>query len=138
MNTQPYPDDETARLLDDLAQTQPLDPVESPAATIAPPVAPTAPLAPYPVAETAPLPAPRVRWAGIVWGLILAAAAAAGLWVLVDPGRRAAISDGVLTLDPTQVNPGTAVGFALLAVGVIVLICGGLALIRRMQRRATA
>lgn len=85
----------------------------------------------------APIAAPRVRWAGIVWGVVLAAVAASALWLLADPARYAPIREWVLTLSPESFNPGVIVGVVVLIVGSLLLIGGAVALLRRVQLRAT-
>lgn len=53
-----------------------------------------------PTAGTAPAAAgPTVRWGALVWALLFGGASAATLWVLVDPMRRDAVGDWVLTLN---------------------------------------
>lgn len=118
--------------------TRPLDvppPVEVP-----PPLEVAASLdVPPPLGIAAPAPAavPRIRWAGIVWGSFFALLAATGLWTLAEASRRAVIHDWLLTLTPGSINPGVIVGFSVLAVGLLLLIAGGVALLRRAQLRAT-
>jgi len=82
-----------------------------------------------PDAPAGPTP-PRTRWAAVIWGAFFAAVAAIGLWLLADPVRRAAVTDGV-----TSLTPGTVVAAALLSIGVLVLVAGATGLIRRAQRR---
>lgn len=62
---------------------------------------------------------PRVRWAGIVWGLIFAAAGWFAAWTLLAQERRAAFSGWVLSLD----GGGWAVVGAL-ALGALLLVIG--------------
>jgi hypothetical protein len=108
---------------------------EAPAA-----VAPTAWETPTAAAPTAasgrPTPAasvdptgPRIRWAGIVWGLVLAAIAAVALWILLDPARQA-----VLTAWLVGLNPATAIAIAVLLLGLFALITGIVGIARRAQR----
>ncbi|WP_334150685.1 hypothetical protein [Microbacterium sp.] len=97
--------------------------------------APPAPLA-APAASTsvaAEPAAPRVRGAAIIWGLLFAAIAFAGIWTLTGDDRRSAAADAITTL-----TPGTAVALGLLALGVLVLVTGAVGLIRHAQRRAAA
>lgn len=87
---------------------------------------------PYAPAASAthPLPRPRVRWAGIIWGLVFAASAVTLLWVLADPERRDAVGAWWTSLTPA--------GFALTALLVAggLLLVGGLAgLARRLSHR---
>lgn len=89
-------------------------------------------------ANAAPVPTtPRIRWAGIVWGAVFSAAAASALWILASATRRESIHAWLLTLGPESINPGAVVGFVVLAVGLLLVILGGVALLRRAQVRAT-
>jgi hypothetical protein len=132
--------------------TTPLDAAPLDAVTLDPPhipTAPTLPIAPAPsgtfVAASpsgpgdlaAEYPPARVRWAGIVWGAFFATLAALALPVLTDASRRSAIHDALLGLSPATVNPGAIVGFVVLGIGVLTLIAGGVALLRRAQLRTT-
>lgn len=72
---------------------------------------------------------PRVRWAGIVWGLVLAAIAAVALWILLDPARQAALTSWLVSL-----SPATAVALAVLLLGVFALVTGVVGIARRAQR----
>jgi hypothetical protein len=72
---------------------------------------------------------PTVRWGALVWALLFGAAAATTLWVLVDPLRRDAVGDWVLTL-----NPLTATLATVIVVGVVVALFGIVGLIRRGER----
>jgi hypothetical protein len=73
--------------------------------------------------------APRVRWAGIVWGLVLAAIAATGVWILTDAQRRTAITTFMLDL-----TPAAAIAYVVLVVGGFALVAGIVGLARRAQR----
>lgn len=75
-------------------------------------------------------PAPRTRWAAIVWGLFFAGLAFAGIWLLSDSQRRDGVTDWLAGL-----APATILAVSLLAVGVLVLVAGLAGLLRRMQRR---
>lgn len=72
---------------------------------------------------------PRTRWAAIVWGACFATIAWSGLWMLSSADRRSDVSDWFASL-----NPATITAFALLLVGVLVLVTGLVGLIRRTQR----
>ncbi|WP_349426597.1 hypothetical protein [Microbacterium sp. LWS13-1.2] len=72
---------------------------------------------------------PRVRWAGIVWGLVLAAIAAGAVWFLTDPARQAALASWLVSL-----SPATAIAVAVLVLGVFALITGVVGIARRAQR----
>lgn len=63
------------------------------------------------------LPRPRVRWAGIIWGVVFAVSASLLLWVLAEPSRRETVGDWWASLTP--------IGFGL----TLLLIAGGLLLI---------
>ncbi len=90
-----------------------------------------------PIADDAPdaaasdLPRPRTRWAAIIWGLVLAGVAAAALWVVLDPPRRAGITEWLLQLSPLAV-----VAYAILTGGALLLVVGIAGLARRMQLRS--
>lgn len=79
---------------------------------------------------------PRIRWAGIVWGALFALVATVTLVFAVVPDRRADVRAWLLELDPSTVNPGAAVGYVVLAVGVVLLVTGGIAVARRAATRA--
>ncbi|MFK4837231.1 hypothetical protein ACI3KY_16015 [Microbacterium sp. ZW T2_14] len=87
-----------------------------------------APALPEPAASVDPT-GPRVRWAGIVWGLVLAAIAAVALWILLDPARQAALTSWLVDL-----NPATAIAIAVLLLGLFALITGIVGIARRAQR----
>ncbi|WP_198425906.1 MULTISPECIES: hypothetical protein [Microbacterium] len=82
-----------------------------------------------PAAAAEPPSGPRVRWAGIVWGLVLAAIAALALWVLTDPARHATVTAWMLHLTPAAVT-----AYAVLLVGGFALVAGVVGLARRAQR----
>lgn len=75
----------------------------------------------------------RTRWAGIVWGLVLAVVAAAGVWLTSAPGR---VDDLVAWVG--ALSPVTAVGGAVLVVGALLLVVGLVGLLRRAQRAVAA
>lgn len=74
-------------------------------------------------------PGPRTRWAGIVWGLVFAGLAIAGVWLTGDADRVDALSEWLQQLDA-----GTAIAYGLLALGGLVLVLGLTGLLRRAQR----
>jgi len=74
---------------------------------------------------------PTVRWGALVWSLIFAGIAATTLWVVVDSGRRTALGDWLLDLSPVA-----AWLYALLVLGVLVVVFGLVALIRRREHAA--
>ncbi len=113
----------------------------APSAPLAPPVpaalppaytgvepALTAP-APERAAAAAPPTGPRVRWAGILWGLVLAGIAATGVWILTDASRQTALVEWMLGL-----SPAAAVAYAVLILGGFALVAGLVGLARRAQR----
>jgi hypothetical protein len=118
-------------------------PVSAATAVLPPPYVDTrppawkAPTAPAPAAAPErPAPAssvdltgPRIRWAGIVWGLVLAAIAATALWILLDPARQAVLTSWLVGL-----NPATAIAIAVLLLGLFALITGIVGIARRAQR----
>ena len=80
-------------------------------------------------AASVDLTGPRIRWAGIVWGLVLAAIAAVALWILLDPARQAELTSWLVGL-----NPATAIAVAVLLLGLFALITGIVGIARRAQR----
>ena len=97
---------------------------------------PPAAAAPVPATECPAVPAaPRVRWAGIVWGSVFALVAIAALWTLAEASRLAGIRDWLLTLSPAELHPGWVIGIVVLAGGLLLLILGGVALLRNLQLR---
>lgn len=128
--------------------SQPTEPAGSDAPTVemaAELLPPSADAAAIPVDESAadpgadphaPLAGPlraRTRWAGIVWGLVFVALAAAGLWLTSAEGRADELAAWVAGLDTA-----TAIGYGLLAVGALVLVTGLVGLLRRAQRAFAA
>lgn len=80
-------------------------------------------------AEAAPaVPAPRTRWAGIVWGLMFVALAAAGAAVAAVPARFTTFLEWAV-----QTTPEAATAYALLTIGAVLLISGIVGLLRRAQ-----
>jgi hypothetical protein len=72
---------------------------------------------------------PTVRWGALVWSLLFGALAATTLWVIVEPARRDAVGSAFANLSPLA-----AALYALLALGVLVVVFGLVALIRRSER----
>lgn len=89
---------------------------------------------PAPAAELEPAPAlrARTRWAAIVWGLVLAGLAWAGIWLTSVPDR---VDELVTWL--RGIDTATAVAYGLLALGALVLVTGVVGLLRRAQRAIT-
>jgi uncharacterized integral membrane protein len=82
--------------------------------------------------EASIAPPPRIRWAAIVWGLILAVIAVTVLAFIAEPDRRAAVTDFLWSLDgPTLLLLG------LVALGFLMLVSGALTAIHRAQNRRT-
>ena len=89
----------------------------------------TEPTAPH--QDAAPiLPAPRTRWAAIIWGAVFAAIALWALRVFGDVEGRIALAMWIGGL-----TPASAVGYLVLALGTLVLVLGLIAVLRRAQRR---
>ncbi|MGN6220030.1 MAG: hypothetical protein ACTHNQ_11040 [Microbacterium sp.] len=125
--------DETS-VLADLEPPAPAPAALPPAFTGFPPApdATSAPVAPgaAPVATASTIPSgPRTRWAGIVWGLALAAIASFALWLLTDVDRQAAATDWILSL-----TPAAAIAYSVLVIGAFALAAGLVGLVRRAQR----
>lgn len=107
---------------------------DTPPAAPAPPTPPAPPASPASPASVDTSVAssaarPTVRWGAIVWALLYGAAAAATLWILIDPSRRDAVGEWLTTLSPLA-----AALYAVVAVGVIVALFGVVGLIRRGER----
>ncbi len=91
---------------------------------VAPPTPGTLPIG---VAE------PRIRWAGIVWGLVLAGMASAGVWFLLSGFGLEGLTPWVMTLTPFTLAVYIVLAFAAIAV-IIALV----AFIRHAQKTFTA
>ncbi|MFT3798246.1 hypothetical protein [Microbacterium sp.] len=76
---------------------------------------------------------PRVRWAGIVWGLVFLVLAVVGIRFSTEPGL---FDDLAAWLQHVEV--GAAVGYGLLAIGALALVTGLVGLLRRAQRALAA
>lgn len=72
---------------------------------------------------------PTVRWGALVWSLLFGALAATTLWVIAEPARRDAVASSFANLSPLA-----AALYALLALGVLVVVFGLVGLIRRAER----
>ncbi len=88
---------------------------------------------PVAAAEPARPARPRIRFAAVVWGLLIAAAAAAAIWLVVSPARSRAATDWLLGSGGAD---WTIVAVVLvLGIGVAILIASLLAALRRWQTR---
>lgn len=76
---------------------------------------------------------PRVRWAGVVWGIVLAAVSAGGFWMTSTPDALAHLSAAARDL-----SVSTLIAVPALALGAAVLVTGVVGLLRRAQRARTA
>ena len=74
---------------------------------------------------------PRIRWAGIIWGLVFAGIAATVLWIVLEPARMELVADWWATLTPAGL-----LLTVLLVLGGLLLIAGVSALARRSDRKA--
>ena len=93
--------------------------------TLRPPAAPGAPATREPEDLR-----PRIRWAGIVWGLVFAGLAAPVLWIVLDPARMELVADWWATL-----TPGGLILTVLVALGALLLVAGLSSLGRRSEHR---
>lgn len=75
---------------------------------------------------------PRIRWAGIVWGLVFAGLAAAVLWIVLDPARMELVADWWATL-----TPGGLILTVLIVLGGLLLVAGLSSLGRRSDHRTS-
>lgn len=116
-------------------QTVPLDPPSAPGEHAAP-TATAEPAASVPPVEGTL--GPRIRWAGIVSGLVFAALAVAALVTIGTVDGRDTIRAAILGFDPSTINPGSVIGVVAIMVGVVLLIVGGLTFLRHAQRRVGA
>jgi len=73
---------------------------------------------------------PRIRWAGIIWGLVFAGIAATVLWIVLDPARMELVADWWATL-----TPGGLILTVLVALGALLLVAGLSSLGRRSEHR---
>lgn len=89
--------------------------------------------APPSASAAPPLARPRIRWGGIVWGVVLAALSAWGVSVAAAPDAVGRIAEWAQRIEPV-----TIVAYALLAVGALVLVTGLVGLARRGQKRLAA
>lgn len=118
---------------EEAASAPPITPAfeDSPAPDGATAPYPAAPPAPYGSTASAAADPPRIRWAAIIWGLVFAVIAVIMIGLLSDDRRSDGVSDWIMSL-----TPGSITAIVLLALGGVVLICGTIGLIRRLQRKA--
>lgn len=76
---------------------------------------------------------PRVRWAGIIWGVVLAAIAGGILAILLSTALQHVLLDLIFTIDPM-----TIAILIVLLIGVLALITGLVVAAGRAQRRKRA
>lgn len=74
---------------------------------------------------------PRIRWAGIIWGLVFAGIAATMLWIVLEPARIELVADWWSTLTPAGLWLTV-----LLVLGGLLLVAGLSGLARRGDRGA--
>lgn len=74
---------------------------------------------------------PRVRWAGIIWGIVFVAFSVVGLLAVTDPAVQAVFTEWWFTATPLSFA-----AVSVLGVGVVALLCGLIAIARRSQRSA--
>ena len=79
--------------------------------------------------DPTPVARPTVRWGAIVWAVLFGATAALSLWIMIDPARRETAGEWLTTLSPL-----TATLYVMLALGVLIVVFGLVALIRRGER----
>lgn len=77
----------------------------------------------------APIGSPRTRWAGIIWGTVLAAMAGWALFVTLSASMRRTLAHWWLSLDGVT---GTA--YTFLALGAVAVICAIIGIVGRAQR----
>lgn len=73
---------------------------------------------------------PPIRWAGIVWGILLIAFAGGVLTIISSPTTYPSLVDAL-----TSLAPGTAQALWLAAVGLVIAVSAILAAISASQRR---
>lgn len=128
-------DHETVALDPEPAPVRAEDPYLDPSQPLSPPMA-TAPDAhghASPWRHDAPATEPRTRWAGIIWGVVIAAIAVVGIRTVIDDAARAATGDWWFGLTSVA-----GVAWFALAVGAIAVLCAAVGLIGRAQRRRAA
>jgi hypothetical protein len=79
------------------------------------------------------LEAPRIRWAGIVWGALFATFAATALAILADPARRDALRDAITGLAELHVPPAVIVAVSVVVMGGFLAVIGAMTLTRRAR-----
>lgn len=76
---------------------------------------------------------PKIRWGGVVWGIILLAVSGFVLFTISSPANQYAFSYWLAHL-----TPGSGWTLAVVAVGAIILILALLAAVRSAQRKRRA
>lgn len=76
---------------------------------------------------------PRIRWAGIVFGALFAAVAAAGLVVTLDAHLLLAVQEWWVPIG-LSIGPFALPFVLVVGLGVVILVIAGIALIRRRRR----
>lgn len=79
------------------------------------------------------VPEPRIRWAGIVWGLVLAGMAGFGIWFLLSGFGIDGLIPWAMTLTPFTVGI-----YIVLVIAAIAVISALVVLIRHAQKTFTA
>ena len=80
--------------------------------------------------ETTQAPAPRIRFAAITWGTILAIISVTTILVIGDPAARQVVGDFL-----TGITVASAILVGVVIVGGIILVGGLLTMIHRAQSR---
>lgn len=76
---------------------------------------------------------PRVRWAGVVWGLAFATLAVAGIVLTRSPDAYGGLLEWV-----TAISIPTLIATALLTAGAAILVAGIVGMLRHAQRSLAA
>lgn len=105
------------------------DAAQSGSATPAPPLHPPLSTATLPVSARAPAGRPPVRWAGIVWGILLVAFATVTLIVVSSPIRLAGVTVWIASL-----TPGAAWALWVALLGLVIVVSALLGAIGAAQR----
>ncbi|MFF1573418.1 hypothetical protein ACFVWR_11755 [Leifsonia sp. NPDC058292] len=82
---------------------------------------------------TARVTRPHIRWAGVVWGVILIAVSAFVLYTVASPSNHFAFSYWL-----SHLTPGSGWTLVVVAAGVVILVLALLAAVRSAQRKRRA